>query len=108
MTNESPPSDQASHAAARVLIALTPLPCSVDLRARHHSTIRPSPKRYEKRYEGLSQDFLHGLPRTPSWRSSQKAAWTSLDREELAFRASSPRSLKPWTASRIVCCPHPR
>src|SRR5215208_735571 len=54
MTKESPPSDQASHAEVRVLIALTPLPCSLDLRSRHHSTIRPSPKRYE----GLSQDFL--------------------------------------------------
>src|SRR5215211_3986683 len=39
---------------------------------------------------------------------SSKAAWTSLGREELALRASSPRSLKSWMASRTVCCPHPR
>src|SRR5512132_2676596 len=40
--------------------------------------------------------------------SSSKAAWTSLGREEFALRASSPRPLKSWMASRTVCCPQPR
>ena len=39
---------------------------------------------------------------------SSKAAWTSVGREEIALRASSPRLLKSWMASRTVCCPHPR
>src|SRR5829696_3048080 len=39
---------------------------------------------------------------------SSKAAWTSVGREEIALRASSPRSSKSWMASRTVCCPHPR
>src|ERR671910_2437528 len=39
---------------------------------------------------------------------SSKAAWTSLGREEPAWRASRPRSLKSWMALRTVWEPHPR
>src|SRR5215216_808385 len=42
---------------------------------------------------------------TPLW---SKAAWTSLGREEPAWRASRPRSLKEWMALRTVWEPHPR
>src|SRR5215210_1304339 len=40
--------------------------------------------------------------------SSTKTAWVLLGREEPALRASRPRSLKSWMASRTVCCPQPR
>jgi hypothetical protein len=39
---------------------------------------------------------------------SSKAAWVLLRREEPATRASRPRSLKSWIASRTVCAPQPR
>jgi hypothetical protein len=39
---------------------------------------------------------------------SSKVAWVRWGREEPATRASRPRSLKTWIASRTVCCPHPR
>src|ERR671910_2231617 len=39
---------------------------------------------------------------------SSKAAWTSLGREEPAWRALSPLSLKAWMALRTVWEPHPR
>src|SRR3712207_2148127 len=39
---------------------------------------------------------------------SSKAAWVLLGREDLATKASNPRSLKSWMASRTVCCPQPR
>src|SRR5918995_2008652 len=39
---------------------------------------------------------------------SSKAAWTSLGREEPAWRAPRPLSLKAWMALRTVWEPHPR
>src|SRR5215213_4483394 len=39
---------------------------------------------------------------------SSKAAWVLLGREDSAIRASRPRSLESWMASRTVCWPHPR
>jgi hypothetical protein len=40
--------------------------------------------------------------------SSYKAARVRFGRDEPACRASRPRSLKSWMASRTVCWPHPR
>src|SRR5947209_8338305 len=37
-----------------------------------------------------------------------KSAWVLLGREEPALRASTPRSLKSWIASRTVCAPQPK
>jgi hypothetical protein len=39
---------------------------------------------------------------------SSNAAWTSLGREEPAWRAPRPLSLKAWMALRTVWEPHPR
>src|SRR5215216_663837 len=44
---ESAHNDQASQAAARVLILPTPRPWPLPLLSQHYSTAPPSPKRYE-------------------------------------------------------------
>jgi hypothetical protein len=51
MPMERAASDQASHEMARVLIPLAPCSGAWFPRARRHSTVLPSPKRYGKRYE---------------------------------------------------------
>src|SRR5215203_2198491 len=44
-------SDQANHAAVRLLIGLISRPCSLAPSSQHHLTALPSPERYDKRYE---------------------------------------------------------
>src|SRR5215203_4515746 len=48
------------------------------------------------------------ISRRDSASPASKAAWTSLGREEPAWRPPRPRSLKSWMASRTVCEPPPR
>src|SRR5215207_351871 len=48
------------------------------------------------------------ISRKDSALPASKAAWTSLGREEPAWRAPRTRSLKSWMALRTVCEPHPR
>src|SRR5215210_2856928 len=51
MAPERPASDQASQETARVLIPRSSDPGSSFLVSRNHSTVVPSPERYENRYE---------------------------------------------------------
>ena len=65
-----------------------------------------SVQRLESLPNSLGERWSNSL--TASAPCSSKAAWVRLGREEPAMRASRPRSLKSWTASRTVCAPQPR